>query len=261
MTPRRRQAVLDEDASREVIREADAADAAVALEEARGPQGTTGPAPTPPSASASHGSTGTTGSFEVLHEAMEQVASPSISDEEVMLRPGRSLLDEERRLMLRSRLSAIQGRTEQVQGTAVAGTQTQGEVRDSAAHGSTVAESPAPAGGVPPVGGALPAAPVEGEASGVQGTTGLALPIERRGSGPQTPHGGEELPKTPTQLFAGTPVLYQVYTGSGTTVGSVSDESERPSVAGGVPVAGPALQPEGERLLAVTLLASRRQHR
>ncbi|MCP4244432.1 MAG: hypothetical protein GY772_28145, partial [bacterium] len=244
LTPRRRQAILDEDASQEVLREAAAADAAMAREAASSPQGIAGPAPTPPSASASLGSTGTTGSFEVVPDPMAAVVSPTVSDEEVLLQPGRSLLDEERRMMLKGRLSEIRGLTGPVQHTPVAGTQAQGDVGDSAAHGSTVAPSPAPAGGVPPVGGAPPATPVAGETSGAQGIAGLALPIERRGAVPQTPH-GSELPKTPTGLFAGTPVLHQVYTGLGTAVGSVSDESERPLVAGGVPVVGPALLPEG----------------
>ncbi|MCP4245074.1 MAG: hypothetical protein GY772_31425, partial [bacterium] len=154
LTPRRRQAILDEDASQEVLREADAAEAAVAREAASSPQGIAGPAPTPPSASASHGSTGTTGSFEGVPDPMAAVVSPSVSDEEVLLQPGRSLRDEERRMMLRGRLSEIRGLTEPVRRTPAASTQAHGDVGDSAAQGSTVASSPVPAGGGPPVGGA-----------------------------------------------------------------------------------------------------------
>ncbi len=150
------------------------------------------------------------------------------------MHPATSYAEEERRMMLRSRLSTIQSRVELTRGRAATEAQAQGDAGGNAAQGSVALAGPMPVGVATPVGEAPPAKTVGGEVSAAYGTAGLALPIGRRGSGAQTPQ-GEGLPKTPTGVFAGTPVRYRMYAGVGGAVGSLSDEEVWPPVAGGRP--------------------------
>ncbi|MCP4243549.1 MAG: hypothetical protein GY772_23590, partial [bacterium] len=197
LTPRRRQALLDADASEQVLREAVAADAQVASR----PEGVVGQTVASEPASAAYGSVGVAEAAAVPREGEAQQEAFLLTDDDLMMYPASSYAEEERRMLQRGtseeRTAMLQGRLSSARGRAeLARTREEARAKELAVLGA--------AGGGAAYGSAAPAAPpavtVGGEASAADGGAGMALPIRPRGSIADAPM-GDALPTTPKAVF------------------------------------------------------------
>ncbi|MCP4240444.1 MAG: hypothetical protein GY772_07745, partial [bacterium] len=241
LTPRRRQTLLDADATQCVLREAVAADALVANR----PQGTVGQAEAVELASAAHSSAGVAGMAEVAPRGEAQQEEYLYSDDDLMQNPAQSLAEEERRMLARrptpepERVAMLQGKLQhtrelsrQREEARAAERLILGRADGSVAQGSATSAGP-------------PATTVGDDASAAQGGAGsLRIPLPPRGSVGEA-MAGDALPKTPTSVYPSTPPDSPRYVGAGAGVGCMGSTAAWPVLPGQAPVVMQAVHAVG----------------